>query len=433
MSATSKAAIRSMERDASHDPETGGAPLIEEGAAFLRLAAAPRPASSRAPIAPGPSSPWPRTPARAGDTERVSVVVIGAGQTGLSVGYFLAKHGVPFVILDAHARVGDVWRRRWDSLRLFTPAKFDGLAGMPFPARGSAFPTKDEMADYLEAYAKKFSLPVRGGVRVDGVTREGDRYLVSAGDRAYVADHVVVAMATYQKPKVPPFARELDRGVVQLHSSEYRNPSQLRDGPVLVVGAGNSGAEIALELARTGHRVSMSGRSVGEVPFDISGLAARLFLFRLVLRVVFHRVLTLDTPMGRKARPKIISRGGPLIRVKRKQLAAAGVELVPRVAGVKEGRPVLEDGRVLDAANVVWSTGFRSGLDWVRRPVFDDDGETRHRRGVAEGEPGLYFVGQHFLYAFSSTMIHGAARDAEHVADVIAKRVREAKGARRTG
>jgi len=433
MSATSKAAIRSMERDASHGPDTGGAPLIEEGAAFLRLAAAPRPATSRAPIAPGPSSPWPRTAARAGDTERVSVVVIGAGQTGLSVGYFLAKHGVPFVILDAHGRVGDVWRRRWDSLRLFTPAKFDGLAGMPFPARGSAFPTKDEMADYLEAYAREFSLPVRGGVRVDGLTREGDRYLVSAGDRAYIPDHVVIAMATYQKPKVPPFARELDRGVVQLHSSEYRNPSQLQDGPVLVVGAGNSGAEIALELARTGRRVWLSGRSVGEVPFDIAGLAARLFLFRLVLRVVFHRVLTLDTPIGRKARPKMISRGGPLIRVKRKQLGAAGVELVPRVAGVKEGRPVLEDGRVLDAANVVWSTGFRSGLDWVRRPVFDEHGETRHRRGVAEGEPGLYFVGQHFLYAFSSTMIHGAARDAEHVADVIVERLREAKAMRRTG
>jgi len=395
-------------------PDT--APMIEEGAAFLRLAAAPDAARI----------------AREGRTEEVPVVVIGAGQTGLSVGHYLARHGVRFVILDANARVGDVWRNRWDSLRLFTPARFDGLAGMPFPASGSAFPTKDEMADYLEAYAKKFALPIRPGVRVDGLTREGDRYVVSAGDRRFVADHVVVAMATYQKPKAPPFARELDRGIVQIHSSEYRNPSQLCDGPVLVVGAGNSGSEIALELARAGHRVWMSGRDVGEVPFNIAGLPARLFLAWLVLRVVFHRILTLDTPLGRKARPGIISKGGPLIRVKRKQLAAAGVERVGRVAGVRDGKPVLADGRVLDAANVVWSTGFHPGFDWIHLPVLDEHAEAKQVRGVAEGQPGLYFVGLHFLYAFSSTMVHGIARDAEHVAGVVAGRVREAEKARRT-
>jgi len=416
------------------DPLDG--PFFEEGSAFLRLAAARRPAAALLPvIGQGASSPWPRRPelAGGGGGESVSTVVIGAGQTGLSVGYFLGRHGVPFVILDSNARVGDVWRRRWDSLRLFTPAKFDGLAGMRFPAKGSAFPTKDEMADYLEAYAKRFALPVLGGVRVDSVAREGHRYVVTAGERRFVADHVVVAMATYQRPKVPAFARELDRGVVQLHSSEYRNPSQLQDGSVLVVGAGNSGAEIASELARSGHQVWMSGRDVGEVPFNIAGLASQLFLGRLVLRVLFHRVLTLDTPIGRKARAEIISKGGPLIRVKRKQLAAAGVELVGRVAGVRDGKAVLEDGLVLDAANVVWSTGFHAGLDWVRLPVFDEHGEAKQTRGVAAGEPGFYFVGQHFQYAFSSTMIHGAARDAEYVADVIARRVREAEGMRRTG
>jgi len=395
-------------------PDT--APMIEEGAAFLRLAAAP--GAGRI--------------ARDGRTEEVPVVVIGAGQTGLSVGHYLARHGVRFVILDANDRVGDVWRNRWDSLRLFTPARFDGLAGMPFPASGSAFPTKDEMADYLEAYAKKFALPIRPGVRVDGLTREGDRYVVSADGRRFVADHVVVAMATYQKPKTPPFARELDRGIVQIHSSAYRNPSQLCDGPVLVVGAGNSGSEIALELARSGHRVWMSGRDVGEVPFNIAGLAARLFLARFVLRVVFHRILTLDTPLGRKARPSIISKGGPLIRVKRKQLAAAGVERVGRVAGVRDGKPVLADGRVLDAANVVWSTGFHPGFDWIHLPVVDEHGEVKQTRGMAEGQPGLYFVGLHFLYAFSSTMVHGIARDAEHVAGVVAGRVREAEGTRKT-
>lgn len=182
--------------------------------------------------------------------ERIETVVIGAGQAGLSVGYHLARRGLPFAILDASERIGDQWRNRWDSLRLFTPARFNGLAGMRFPAPGHYFPTKGEMADFLESYAHRFELPVRLGVEVDRLSRQGDRFLVSAGDRRFETDNVVVAMANYQKPKVPDFAAELDRRIIQLHSSDYRNPSQLRAGAVLVVGAGNSGAEIATDVGR---------------------------------------------------------------------------------------------------------------------------------------------------------------------------------------
>jgi putative flavoprotein involved in K+ transport len=357
-------------------------------------------------------------------SERVQTVVIGAGQAGLSVGYHLAQQGLPFVILEANQQVGDSWRRRWDSLRLFTPSRFNGIDGMPFPAPPHTFPTKDEMANYLESYAKRFALPVRTGVKVDRLSRQGSRYLVSAGGQRFEADHVVVAMATYQNRRVPPFGAKLDSGLVQLHSLDYRNPSQLRPGGVLIVGAGNSGSEIALELSRARHKVWMSGRSTGEIPFRISGLAGRLFLVRLVLRFLFHRVLTTDTAIGRKARPKIISKGGPLIRVKARDLAAAGVEWVPRTAGVRNGLPVLEDDRVLDVANVIWCTGFQPGFSWIDLPVMGEDGEPMQRRGVVESEPGLYFVGLHFLYAMSSTMIHGVGRDAAHVAEVIAGRVR---------
>jgi putative flavoprotein involved in K+ transport len=407
-------------------------PMIEEGAAFLRLAGAAVSAAAAAAPSTSREAGAPR-PATGGETEEVPIVVIGAGQSGLSVGYFLAKHGVRFVILDADARIGDVWRRRWDSLRLFTPAAFDGLAGKPFPAPAHSFPTKDDMADYLEAYAREFSLPVRHGLRVDGLTRESGRYVVTAGGHRFVAEHVVVAMATYQRPKVPAFARELDRRIVQLHSSEYRSPSQLPEGPVLVVGAGNSGAEIAIELARGGRRVWLAGRDVGEIPFDVDGLPARLGLLRFVLRVVFHRILTTDSPVGRRARPSLIARGGPLIRQKRRHLVAAGVERVGRVAGVADGKPAIREGRVLDPASVIWATGFHAGLDWIRLPVIDEHGEPKQTRGVAEGEPGLYFVGPHFLYAMSSTMIHGAARDAEHVANVVATRILEAARVRATG
>ena len=360
----------------------------------------------------------------AGDSERIETVIIGGGQAGLSVGYHLARRGQPFVILDANQRIGDVWRNRWDSLRLFSPARYNGLAGLPFPAPAWSFPSKNEMADYLEAYAARFQLPVRTGVRVDRLSRHDGRLVVAAGERRWEADNVVVAMATWQQPRIPGFARELDPGIVQLHSLDYRNPSQLRDGGVLMVGAGNSGAEIALDAAPA-HPTWLSGRDTGHIPFRIDGVAARLLL-RLVFRVLFHRVLTTDTPMGRKQRPHLTSQGLPLVRSRSQDLAAAGVERVPRLVGVRDGQPVLADGRVLEVANVIWCTGFDPGFSWIDLPVLGEHDEPVQQRGVVTSQPGLYFVGLHFLYAASSAMIHGVGRDAEHIADAIQARQRGA-------
>jgi putative flavoprotein involved in K+ transport len=354
-------------------------------------------------------------------TERVETVVIGGGQAGLSVGYQLARRGCSFVILEANGRIGDSWRKRWDSLKLFTPARYNGLEGFPFPADGWSFTTKDEMADYLEAYAVRFELPVRTGVRVERLLRDGDRFVVETQEAVFKAENVVVAMADFQRPRVPEFAEELDKDIVQLHSYEYRNPSQLRDGAVLVVGAGNSGAEISLDLSST-HRTWMSGRDTGHMPFRIEGNASRLLLAPLVLRFVFHRVLTVNTPIGRRARPRILSRGAPVIRVKPGDLTSAGVERVPRVIGVRDGLPLLEDDRTLDAANVIWCTGFHPGFSWIDLPIFGKEGPI-HERGVVKSEPGLYFVGLEFLYAMSSVMVHGIGRDAEHIASHIASRV----------
>jgi putative flavoprotein involved in K+ transport len=353
------------------------------------------------------------------ETERIQTIVVGGGQAGLSVGYHLSRRNLPFVILDANDRIGDSWRARWDSLRLFTPARLDSLDGMPFPAPPFAFPTKNEMADYLAAYADRFHLPVQNGVRVERLTREDNRYVVTTGDRTFEAEHVVVAMANYQQPRVPAFAGELAPAIFQLHSSTYRRPSQLQPGGVLLVGAGNSGSEIAIELSRHGRQVWMSGRDTGHVPFRINGFAARHGLTRFLLRFVFHRVLTTSTPLGRKVRPRILSHGGPLIRVKPSDLAAAKVERVPRIAGVRGGQPFLEDGRVLDVTNVIWCTGFAPSCSWIDLPIFGADGEPRQVRGCVTGEPGLYFVGRQFLYAMSSTMIHGVGRDADYVAKAI--------------
>ncbi len=387
--------------------------LLEEGAAFAELSAFAHQHEDRihgsAPV-----------------DKRHEVIVIGGGQAGLSVGYHLQRQGVPFVILDARARIGDAWRERWDSLRLFTPRRYNGLDGMRFPGVANDFPTKDEMADYLESYATRFGLPVRTGARVDRLSREGDRYLLKVGDRRVEARHVVIAMSSYQRGKTPAFAAELNPSITQLHSVDYRGSSQLPPGDVLIVGAGNSGAEIAIDLARDGRRVWISGRDVGQIPFPVQSSMVRRLLLPILFRIVFHRILTLDTPFGRKVRPKLINRGMPLIRTRGRDLAAAGVARAPRMEGVRDGFPLLADGTVRRVSGVVWCTGFDMGQSWIDLPVFDRHGEPIQKRGVVPGEPGLYFVGPHFLYSASSTMIHGIGRDAQYVAKRIAEIRREA-------
>ncbi len=267
------------------------------------------------------------------------------------------------------------------------------------------------------------SQPVRA--RVGSLREEGDRFVVASGDLRFEAENVVVAMATFQNPRVPPFAQELDPDIVQMHCAEYQNLPQLRDGGVLVGGAGNSGSEIALETVSR-HSTWLSGESPGVVPFRIETLAARFPLLRLV-RLLGHRVLTVRTPIGRKARPRFLSRGGPVVRVKRKDLTAAGVERVPRTVGVRDGLPMLEDGRVLEGANIIWCTGFGPDFSWIDLPVFGDEEEPKepiHQRGIVASQPGLYFVGLFFLYAATSGLLTGVGRDAEHAVKHIASRSR---------
>ncbi len=364
----------------------------------------------------------PTCDAAAGPAESIETVVIGGGQAGLATAYHLTTAGRRCVVLDAEQRVGDRWRRHWPTLRLYSAAKLDGLPGMRFPAPPSSFPTAGEMGDFLESYAARLELPVRSGVRVDSVHRSGERYLVRAGAQHLEADNVVIATGGFRDPYVPDLAERLDPSIRQLHSEDYRGPHQLREGPALVVGAAHSGADIAVEVA-AGHETILSGPSTGELPFRCDGPLAR-HLMPPVLRVLATRVLTVRTPMGRKARRKLRAGGGPLLRHRSPELRAAGVERVlERTTGVVDGRPQLADGRVLDVANVIWCTGFRNGYGWLRLPLpIGEDGYPVQHRGAVEGLPGLYFVGLTFQDSFSSMLILGAGRDAGRVAKQIAAR-----------
>ena len=348
----------------------------------------------------------------------VGTVVIGGSQAGLATGYYLKQHGLPFVILDENGRIGDAWRKRWDSLRLFTPGRYSGLPGMRCPGRPWAYPTKDDMADYLQAYAREFKLPIRTGVKVDRLAKAGDRFEVRWGEHRLLAENVVVATGAFNNPRIPSFARELDARIVQLHSKEYRKPSQIQEGAVLVVGAGNSGAEIAIEIAPH-HQTWLSGPDTGQEP-----ARAGSRLDRLVTPIMWFAAtrLTVKTTLGRKLRDHFIDppRGIPLGRVRRKDFAAAGIERVPRVTGVRNGFPVLENGRILEVSSVVWCTGYAPDYSWIDLSLPTHNGVPIHDRGIVESCPGLYFIGLLFLFSLSSALVGGVGRDARHIVDRIA-------------
>lgn len=354
--------------------------------------------------------------------EHIETVIIGGGQAGLSTAYQLGRRGRECLVLERNQRIGDGWRQQWDTLRLYSPARFDGLAGMPFPAPAWSFPGKDEVADYLEAYATRFDLPVRLGVSVRRLSADpAGGFMINTDGATIHADQVVVATGTFGRtPNLPAAARHLDPAILQLHSSEYRRPGQLQPGPVLVVGASHSGTDIAYEVAAS-HPTTLVGRDCGEIPPRLDSRRMRI-LFPMMI-FAWRHVVTRRTPIGRKEMGEVRAHGGPMLRVKRSDLAERGVlRNESRVVGARGGLPLLDDRTVVEATNVVWATGFRQSFDWIDLPIFTDDGYPREYRGVVDEAPGLYFCGLSFQYAFSSMLLTGVGRDADLVARRIADR-----------
>jgi putative flavoprotein involved in K+ transport len=346
--------------------------------------------------------------------ERQEVVVIGGGQAGLAIGYFLAQQGRRFVILEADAEPAAVWRSRWDSLRLFTPVRFNSLPGLAFRGEPDSYPGRDDVVAYLTEYAQRFELPVAFNSRVQSVrAREGGGFLVALADRSYEADQVVVATGPFQVPFTPAMAAELSSDVVQLHSSEYRSPADLPTGPVLVVGGGNTGYQIAAELVRS-RAVHLSvGARQTPLPQRILGRD----LFRYLEATGLMRK-TVDSRIGRrmKDREKLI---GSSPRAARKQ----GIRLRPRATGAEGRNVTFADGSQLAVDAVVWATGYRLDHSMVGLPIFDDGGLLRHRRGVTD-IPGLYFLGMPWQHTRGSALLGWVKDDAQFIANRIADTAR---------
>ncbi|WP_228386608.1 flavin-containing monooxygenase [Ornithinicoccus halotolerans] len=331
--------------------------------------------------------------------------MVGAGQAGLAAGYHLSRRGSDVLILDAADSVGDSWRARWDSLRLFTPAGFNSMPGMPFPGPASAHRTKDAMADHLARYAEHFALPVLLGVRVRRAWRDGETFVVDTNQGRWRAGALIVATGAHQTPAIPDFAAELDTGVTQSHVGDYRRPSQLPAGPVLVVGAGNSGAEVALDLAtepNAAREVHLAGREVGHIP------QLGPWTFQILQRA--------GRAGATLAQRGLRGRGDPLGRIRPGQLHAAGVQRHPRVVGVRDGLPLLDDGRSIEVASVIWCTGFRADYSWLDLDAaVDTHGRLRHRGGVLQDQPRLYAVGLPYQRSIASHLVGGVGADARYV------------------
>jgi putative flavoprotein involved in K+ transport len=343
-------------------------------------------------------------------TKHRDVVVVGGGQAGLAVGYFLAQQGRDFTILEAAREPAAAWRERWDSLKLFTPARYNALPGLPFPGEPDRYPTRDEVAAYLADYARHFDLPVELNSRVRAIRRSDQGYVVELDDRSYRAEQVIIATGPFQVPFVPPIAEQLAEGVVQMHSTAYRSPESVPEGRVLVVGGGNTGFQIAEELSASREvHLSIGSR---QTPLPQRILGRDLFWYLEGTGLIRK---TVESRIGRRMSGRDTLIGSTPRRLRRRH----GVELHGRAVSASGSTVHFDDGSALELDGVVWATGFRVDHSWIDAAVFDDARRLVHRRGVTES-PGLYFLGLSWQHTRGSALLGWVKDDAEHIAQQIA-------------
>ncbi|HEX2496853.1 MAG TPA: NAD(P)/FAD-dependent oxidoreductase [Gaiellaceae bacterium] len=342
---------------------------------------------------------------------RFDVVVVGAGQAGLAMGYFLKKQGRRFLILEA-VSIASAWRERWKSLTLFTPRRYSGLPGFPFPGDPDGYPTRDEVVAYLEEYARRFELPIEEHTRVRSLTAGDGPFVLEVDGRTITAEQVVVATGPFQSPYVPEVAERLAPDIFQAHATGYRKPSDIPEGTVLVVGGGNTGFQIAKELSGT-HRVFLAVGS-RQKPLPQRLLGRDLFWWLTKSRL-FNT--TIESRLGRR-----LSKRDTLIGSSPRELRRRyGVDLKPRVVDANGRAARFEDGSELEVDAFLWATGYRPDYSWIHLPIFDEKSRLGHRRGVTD-VPGLYFLGLTWQHTRGSALIGWVKDDAEFIASEISKR-----------
>jgi putative flavoprotein involved in K+ transport len=349
----------------------------------------------------------------------LDVLVVGGSQAGLAMAWHLARQGLRYAVLEAGPEIGHAWRSRWDSLTLFTPAQYDALPGMPFPAPADTYPTKDPVAGYLQAYASTLEVPVRLNARVTSLSRTEEGFEARTADQVFCAGQVVVTTGPFQTPFVPPAAQGLDESVTQLHSAGYRNPQALPEGPVLVVGGGNSGFQIAEEIAAAGRRVDLSiATKLPVLPQRLAGKDLFWWLTHLGLMRV-----TTESRLGRRMSSREF-----VIGSSRRRLQAKGVRFRPRLTGTGARTAHFADGSTLGTGVVIWATGYRPDHSWIQIPGVARDGQIAHQRGVT-GVPGLYFLGLSWQHTRGSALLGFVGDDAAYLAGCVAARRRASDAA----
>lgn len=350
------------------------------------------------------------------------VVIIGGGQAGLAMSYSLQQLGVAHILLEANHQIGDNWRHRWDSLSLFSPAKYDALPGLQFPLPPDTLPSKDQAADYLEQYAQQFQLPVRTGVQIDRIAAEGAEFCIHTSTGEVIpATDIVVATGPYHTPKIPEFAAELPSNILQMHTQDYRNPSQMQDGPAVVIGTGASGSQIALELSHS-RKVYIAGRDLGGMPRSLLGKDLYWWLYATgAIR------LRWNSWIGRRLL-KGAAKGDALVGDSLKKIVAKGnLTHLQKVTGVHKGQLTFACGNSApEIRNVIWATGYHADYSWINLPVFEPSGLPRHQRGIVTEAPGLYFLGLKTLYRTGSATMGGVGADAQYLARHIAEKSKNA-------